>query len=65
MTHVPLCYTCDDNEVQAPFTFRDGTGFCSASCEDLAWNTEEPYNYEKEELEMDLAYETAKDNRYY
>lgn len=36
VTHVPLCFNCDTREVEAPFTYADGTGFCSASCEKTA-----------------------------
>ena len=59
--HAPLCYNCDTNEVQAPFTFRDGTGFCSSSCETEANDVEEIYSYE---LDIDIQYETYKDGRY-
>lgn len=61
MTHVPLCYNCDQKEVEAPYTFMDGTGFCSASCEEEANDVEEIYSYE---LDMDIQYETYKDGRY-
>lgn len=61
MTCVPLCYNCDTNEVQAEFSFRDGTGFCSASCETEANDVEEIYSYE---LDMDIQYEIYKDGRY-
>lgn len=60
MTHVPLCYNCDEKEVEAPYTFRDGTGFCSASCEDHAYNVERLISYE---FDLDLAYQTVKDGR--
>ena len=65
--HAPICYNCDTNEVQAPFTFRDGTGFCSSSCETEAWNPEalaEVTERDLEELYIDLAYESYKDGRY-
>jgi hypothetical protein len=67
MTSVPLCYNCNTNEVQSPFTFRDGTGFCSSSCETEAWNPEalaEVTERDLEELYNDLRYEIYKDGRY-
>jgi len=36
MTSVPLCYNCNTNEVQSPFTFRDGTG--GQTAEIAAWD---------------------------
>jgi hypothetical protein len=31
--HIPLCLNCGNHEVQAPYTFGDGEGFCSQQCE--------------------------------
>lgn len=31
--HIPLCLNCGNHEVQAPYTFGDGEGFCSQKCE--------------------------------
>jgi hypothetical protein len=35
-TNTPLCLHCVTNEVAAPFTYPDGSGFCSFACETSA-----------------------------
>jgi hypothetical protein len=47
--HTPYCFHCETREVEAPFTYADGSGFCSAECEDAANNVESSYSYEVEE----------------
>ena len=47
--HTPYCFHCETREVEAPFTYADGSGFCSAECEDAANNVESAYSYEVEE----------------
>ena len=53
--HTPFCFHCDTHEVSAPFTYADGTGFCSAECEDAANNWESDYSYEEPEGSYDLS----------
>lgn len=58
MQHIPVCLNCESNEVQAPYTFRDGSGFCSGSCEDMANNVELPVSLEVLDIFSGIGYNT-------
>ena len=61
--HTPLCFTCATREVAAPFTFRDGSGFCSQECEASA-NEEAADHFaelEKEHYDALLARQYSED----
>ena len=68
--HTPLCFTCVTREVAAPFTFRDGSGFCSQECEasaneeaaDHFAKVEEEHYWEvSEDAHLDAAFEDRYD----
>ena len=59
--HTPYCFHCETREVEAPFTYADGSGFCSAECEDAANNVESHYSYEEEDGEPQGSYDLSDD----